>query len=65
MVFSALNAEDTAEVRATKRKKFAKRMWISRKVEEATPERLQEIEKAAIGSLKELKKEIREKVHLK
>jgi membrane protein DedA with SNARE-associated domain len=44
---------------------FLKRMWISRKVEEATPERLQEIEKAAIGSLKELKEEIREKVHLK
>ena len=44
---------------------FLKRMWISRKVEEATPERLQEIEKAAIGSLKELKEEIREKIHLK
>ena len=42
-----------------------KRMWISKKVEEAVPERLQEIEKAAIGSLKELKEEIREKIRLK
>ncbi len=42
-----------------------KRMWISKKVEEAAPERLQEIEKAAIGSLKEFKEEIREKIHLK
>ena len=42
-----------------------KRMWISKKVEEAVPERLQEIEKAAIGGLKELKEEIREKIHLK
>ena len=42
-----------------------KRMWISKKVEEAVPERLQEIEKAAIGGLKELKEEIRGKIRLK
>lgn len=42
-----------------------KRLWISRKVEEAAPERLQEIEKAAIGGLRELKEEIREKIRLK
>src|SRR6266849_8817742 len=42
-----------------------KRMWISKKVEEAVPERLQEIEQAAIGTLKEFKEEIREKIHLK
>jgi membrane protein DedA with SNARE-associated domain len=42
-----------------------KRLWISPKVEEATPERLQEIEKAAIDGLKELKEDIREKIHLK
>jgi membrane protein DedA with SNARE-associated domain len=42
-----------------------KRLWISPKVEEAAPERLQDIEKAAISSLKELKEEIREKIQMK
>lgn len=41
-----------------------KRLWISPKVEEAAPELL-EIEKAAIGGLKEFKEEIREKIRLK
>ena len=42
-----------------------KRTWISKKVEEAVPERLHEIEHAALEGLKELKEEIREKIHLK
>lgn len=42
-----------------------KRIWLSKKVEEAVPERLQEIEQAAIEGLKELKEEIREKIRLK
>lgn len=42
-----------------------KRMWISKKVEEAVPERLQEIEQAAIGGLKDFKEEIREKIRFK
>src|SRR6266852_819781 len=42
-----------------------KRTWLSKKVEEAAPERLQEIEHAAIEGLKELKEEIRERIHLK
>jgi membrane protein DedA with SNARE-associated domain len=42
-----------------------KRTWLSKKVEQAAPERLQEIEHAAIESLKELKEEIIEKIHLK
>ena len=42
-----------------------KRIWISKKVEEVAPERLQEIEQAAIEGLKEFKEEIREKIHLK
>lgn len=42
-----------------------KRIWISKKVEEVAPERLQEIEQAAIGGLKELKEEIQEKIHWK
>jgi membrane protein DedA with SNARE-associated domain len=41
-----------------------KRLWLSPKVEKAVPELL-EIEKAAIGGLKELKEEIREKIQLK
>lgn len=41
-----------------------KRLWLSPKVEEAVPELL-EIEKAAIGGLKEFKEEIREKIRLK
>jgi membrane protein DedA with SNARE-associated domain len=42
-----------------------KRTWLSKKVEEAAPGRLQEIEHAAISGLKELKEEIIEKIHLK
>src|SRR5437764_214108 len=42
-----------------------KRRWVSKKVEEIKPERLQQIEHAAIESVKELKDEIREKIHLK
>jgi len=42
-----------------------KRLWVSKKVEEAEPERLQEIEHAAIEGIKELTGEIQEKIHLK
>ncbi len=44
---------------------WIKRLWISKKVEEVAPGRLQEIEHAAIEGFKELKDEIREKIHLK
>jgi membrane protein DedA with SNARE-associated domain len=44
---------------------LVKRLWVSKKVEEAEPEKLHEIEHAAIEGLKELKEEIREKIHLK
>jgi len=44
---------------------FVKRVWLSKKVEEAEPEKLHEIEHAAIEGFKELKEEIREKIHLK
>src|SRR5260221_7717558 len=42
-----------------------KRRWLSRKVEEVQPERLHEIEHAAIAGIKELSGEIQEKIHLK
>src|SRR5436309_1873323 len=42
-----------------------KRLWLSKKVEAAQPERLQEIEQAAIEGIKELSGEIQEKIHLK
>lgn len=42
-----------------------KRRWVSKRVEEAQPERLHEIEHAAIEGLKEFKDEIREKIHPK
>ncbi|PYS39902.1 MAG: hypothetical protein DMF71_14355 [Acidobacteria bacterium] len=42
-----------------------KRLWFSKKVEDGIPERLQEIEHAAADGLKELKEEVREKLHLK
>jgi membrane-associated protein len=42
-----------------------KRRWLSKKVEAAKPERLQEIEHKAIEGLKEIKSEIQEKIHLK
>jgi len=44
---------------------WIKRLWLSKKVEEVAPERLQEIEQAAIEGFKELKDEIREKIRLK
>lgn len=44
---------------------LVKRFWLSKKVEEAEPERLQEIEHAAIEGLKEFSEEIQEKIHLK
>ena len=44
---------------------LVKRFWLSKKVEEAEPEKLQEIEHAAIEGFKELKEEIKEKIHLK
>jgi len=42
-----------------------KRRWVSKKVEAAKPERLQEIELKAIEGLKEFKDEIQEKIHFK
>lgn len=42
---------------------LVKRLWVSKKVEEAEPEKLHEIEHAAIEGLKELKDEIRDKIH--
>lgn len=42
-----------------------KRLWISKKVEQVEPERLQKIELAAIEGLKEFSEEIQEKIHLK
>lgn len=44
---------------------LVKRVWLSKKVEEAEPEKLHEIEHAAMEGLKDLKDEIREKIHLK
>lgn len=41
------------------------RIWVSKKVEEVVPERLHEIEEAAIEGIKELKEEIQERIHLK
>ncbi len=42
-----------------------KRLWISKKVEEAVPEALHDIEQAAVGGLKDLREEIQQKIHLK
>ena len=42
-----------------------KRLYISKKVEEVGPEKLHDIEQAAVGSLKDLKEEIQQKIHLK
>jgi membrane protein DedA with SNARE-associated domain len=44
---------------------LVKRIWVSKKVEQAEPEKLHEIEHAAIEGFKELKDEIKEKIHLK
>ena len=40
-----------------------KRQTLSKKVEEVEPEKIQHLEQVAIGGLKELKEEIREKIH--
>lgn len=42
---------------------LVKRFWLSKKVEEAEPERLHELEHAALEGLKELKEEIQERIH--
>lgn len=42
-----------------------KRRWVSRKVEAVEPERIQEIEHAALEGLKELKDDLQEKIYLK
>ena len=42
-----------------------KRRWVSKRVEQVQPERLHEIEHAAIEGLKEFKDEIQEKIHFK
>ena len=44
---------------------LVKRRWVSKKVEEVQPERLQKIEHAAIEGLKEFKEDIQEKIHIK
>lgn len=44
---------------------LVKRSWVSKRVEEIQPERLQKIEHAAIESVKDFKDEIKEKIHLK
>jgi membrane protein DedA with SNARE-associated domain len=42
-----------------------KRRWVSKRVEHIEPQRLQQIEHAAIESVKELKDDIKGKIHLK
>jgi membrane protein DedA with SNARE-associated domain len=44
---------------------LAERFWISRKVEEADPERLQELEHAATEKLQDLREEIQEHIPFK
>ncbi len=44
---------------------FAERFWISRKVEEVNPERLQELEHAASDKLQDLREEIQEHMPFK
>ena len=44
---------------------LVKRYWVSKKVEEVEPDKLHGIEHAAIEGLKDLKDEIREKIHFK
>jgi membrane protein DedA with SNARE-associated domain len=44
---------------------FAERFWISRKVEEANPERLQELEHAATEKLQDLREELQEHMPFK
>src|SRR5215471_8357727 len=44
---------------------LVKRRWVSRRVEDIKPERLQQIEHKAIESVREFKDDIKEKIHLK
>jgi membrane protein DedA with SNARE-associated domain len=44
---------------------LAERLWFSKKVEEADPERIQELEQAAQEKLNEIKEEIQERIHFK
>ena len=44
---------------------LAERFWISPKVEEADPERLQELEHAATEKLQDLRQEVREHIPFK
>jgi hypothetical protein len=44
---------------------LAERLWLSRKVEEADPERLQEFEQAATEKLQDLRQEFQEHMPLK
>jgi membrane-associated protein len=44
---------------------LAERFWFSKKVEEADPERIQELEHAAQEKLIEIKEEIQERIHFK
>lgn len=44
---------------------LVKRRWVSKRVEHIEPQRLQQIEHAAIESVKEFKEDIKEKIHLK
>ncbi len=44
---------------------LAERFWISKKVEEADPERIQDFEHAAQEKLIEIKEEIQERIHFK
>jgi membrane protein DedA with SNARE-associated domain len=44
---------------------LAERFWLSKKVEEADPERIQEFEQAAQEKLQEFKEEIQERIHFK
>jgi membrane protein DedA with SNARE-associated domain len=44
---------------------LVKRRWVSKRVEEIQPQRIHQIEHAALESVKELKDEIKEKIHLK
>jgi len=44
---------------------FAERFWISRKVEEADPERLEKFEHAATEKLQDLREELQEHIPFK
>ncbi|HEY0006945.1 MAG TPA: DedA family protein [Pyrinomonadaceae bacterium] len=44
---------------------LAERLWFSKKVEQASPERIQELEHAAQEKLSEIKEELQERIHLK